>query len=78
MTTSPVRHGRLKHLIAGLEDNPHTQYKVHLSAVRWRPATSAHPVRRPVLARWRAGGPVSAPWPHSTMPRPGAEIPLSG
>ena len=29
MTTPPVRHGWLKHLIAGLEDDPHTQHLVN-------------------------------------------------
>lgn len=35
MTTPPVRHGWLKHLIAGLQDDPRAQYKVHMWARRW-------------------------------------------
>ena len=34
MTLPPVRHGWLKHVVSGLETDPHVQYKVHLRAVQ--------------------------------------------
>jgi hypothetical protein len=30
----PVRHGWLRHIVRGLEDDPHVQYKIHLRAVQ--------------------------------------------
>jgi len=32
--TQPHRHGWLKHIVRGLETDPHMQYKVHLRAVQ--------------------------------------------